>query len=113
VTQLNAVVQGPHWDSTAIFVTWGDYGGFDDHVPPAAADALGFGPRAPLLVISPYPRPGYASHTTYEFSSLLEFADHRFGLQPLTHPDKLANAPLDAFNICQRPLPPQTAVVAS
>ncbi len=67
---------------------------------------MGFGPRVPLIIISPYARHGHISHTTYEFSSLLKFVETRFGLEPLTDRDLLANDLLDSFNFHRRPLPP-------
>jgi len=106
VRQLNAAMQGPDWSTTAIFVTWDDFGGFYDHVPPPVADNFGFGPRVPLLVISPFAKPGNISHTLYEYSSLLKFAEERFGLDPLTNRDALANDLLDSFDFSQNPLPP-------
>ncbi len=59
---VNAVMESPDWDSTAIFITWDDYGGFYDHVPPPQVDDFGFGIRVPLLVISPYAKQGFVSH---------------------------------------------------
>jgi len=106
VDQLNAVMRGPDWDTTAVFITWDDFGGFYDHVPPPAADQFGFGPRVPLLIVSPYARPGYVSHTPYEFSSLLRFAEVRFNLAPLTARDTVANDMRDSFDFQQRALPP-------
>ncbi len=105
VEQLNAVMQGPDWNSTAIFLTWDDFGGFYDHVPPPVVDNFGFGPRVPLLIISPYAKPGHVSHTVYEFSSLLKFVEVRFGLEPLTARDTAANDLFDSFNFRQTPLP--------
>ncbi len=54
VQQINAIMSGPDWASTAIFLTWDDFGGFYDHVPPPGLDQYGLGMRVPLLVISPY-----------------------------------------------------------
>jgi phospholipase C len=104
VRQINAIMQGPRWKSTAVFITWDDFGGFYDHVPPPAVDNFGFGPRVPLLIISPYARPGFISHTVYEFSSLLRFVEARFRLEPLTDRDSAANDLLDSFDFTQRPL---------
>ncbi len=105
VAQINAVMQGPDWPSTAIFLTWDDFGGFYDHVPPPKIDSFGLGPRVPLLIISPYARQGYISHTQYEFSSFLKFAEERFGLQPLTTRDTMANDMTDSFDFSQSPAP--------
>jgi phospholipase C len=106
VQQINAIMQGPDWDSTAIFLTWDDFGGFFDHVPPPDVDEFGLGLRVPLLIISPYARAGYISHTQYEFSSVLKFIEERFGLAPLTARDAGANDTLDSFDFTQAPLPP-------
>jgi len=106
VNQLNALMQGPQWYSTAVFITWDDFGGFYDHVPPPKVDNFGFGPRVPLLVISPYAKKGLISHTVYEFSSLLKFVETRYGLDPLTDRDAQANDLLDSFDFDQDPLPP-------
>ncbi len=106
VQQINAVMQGPDWNSTAIFVTWDDFGGFYDHVPPPQLDIYGLGPRVPLLIISPYAKRGYLSHTQYEFSSFLKFVEERFHLAPLTARDRAANDMTDSFDFTQQPLPP-------
>jgi phospholipase C len=105
VRQLNAVMTGPDWNSTVVFLTWDDFGGFYDHVPPPSIGIDMLGPRVPLLIISPYARKGYISHTQYEFSSFLKFAEVRFGLQPLTDRDSKANDMLDSFDFNQQPQP--------
>src|SRR5205807_1803784 len=71
--QINAVEQSPAWSSTAIIVTWDDYGGYYDHVAPTQVDQLGYGFRVPFLVISPYahasdnPNNVHISHDKLEF----------------------------------------------
>ncbi len=108
VELLNAVMQGPaeQWESTAIFLTWDEFGGFYDHVPPPHVDEYGFGPRVPLIIISPYAKAGKISHTTYEFSSIVKFIEENFGLPFLTQRDTNANDTTDSFNFNQKPLPP-------
>ena len=106
VDQINAIMQGPDWGSTAIFLFWDDFGGFYDHVAPPVSDQFGMGPRVPLLIISPYALPSHISQTTYEFSSVLKFVEERYGLPPLTERDANANDLLDSFNFSQSPLPP-------
>jgi phospholipase C len=106
VHQFNAVMEGPDWESTALFLTWDDFGGFYDHVPPPSVDDFGLGPRVPLLIISPYAKSGYVSHAVYEFSSFLKFVEMRFGLSPLTRRDGEANSMLDSFDFSQQPLGP-------
>lgn len=104
VRQLNAIMQGPDWNSTVVFLTWDDFGGFYDHVPPPAIGKSTLGPRVPLLIISPYARKGYVSHTQYEFSSFLKFAEVRFHLAALTDRDSTAGDMLDSFDFSQQPL---------
>lgn len=107
VTRLvNALMQSRYWQDSVIFLTWDDYGGFYDHVPPPEIDAYGYGPRVPTIVISPYARPGYISHYVYDFTSMLKFIELRFGLPNLTTRDLRADPMLDAFNFNQKPNPP-------
>jgi phospholipase C len=106
VQHINAIMRGPDWPSTAIIVTWDDFGGFYDHVPPPAVDELGYGPRVPLLVISPYAKEGVVSHTVYEFASVLQLIETRFRLKALTPRDVEANSLLDLFDFSQTPAPP-------
>lgn len=108
VEQLNAVMQGPDWNSTAVFITWDDFGGFYDHVPPPQTDQFGLGSRLPLLIISPFAKRGLVTHTAYEFSSFLKFVDTRYRLQPLTVRNNMANDMLDSFDFNQEPQPPLT-----
>jgi len=108
VEQINGIMQGPltQWNSTAIFLTWDDFGGFYDHVAPPSVDQYGLGPRVPLLIISPYAIPGHISSTQYEFSSVLKFIEDVFSLPPLTARDANANDTSDSFNFSQTPIPP-------
>lgn len=79
VTNLvNSVMQGPNWNSTAIFVTWDDWGGFYDHVPPPNVDENGYGIRVPSLVISPYARRGFIDHQTLSFDAFNRFIEDDF-----------------------------------
>jgi phospholipase C len=106
VRHINAIMNGPDWNRTAIFITWDDFGGFYDHVKPPLVDAFGLGPRMPLLVISPYAKRGSIDHTTYEFSSMLSFIEYRWDLDPLTKRDANANDMFGAFDWHQKPRPP-------
>ncbi len=105
-TQLNALMQSPYWANTAVFLTWDDFGGFYDHVPPPPVDLFGLGLRVPFLIISPFAKPGNISHTQYEFASVLKFIETRFGLAALTARDGNADDLTDAFNFAQTPLKP-------
>jgi phospholipase C len=85
---VNAIGTGPEWNSTAIIVLWDDWGGWYDHVPPPQLDFRGLGIRVPCIIISPYARAGYVSHTQYEFGSVLHFAEQVFNL-PSLGPNRL------------------------
>lgn len=107
VTQLvNAIMDSRYWMDTAIIITWDDYGGFYDHVPPPEVDKYGFGPRVPALIISPYARAGFVNHTHFDFTSPLKLIEERFNLKPLTDRDRDAHDMLDSFDFHQKPLPP-------
>ena len=106
VDRINSIMQGPDWDSTAIFLGWDDFGGYYDHVNPPVVDEFGLGPRAPFLIISPYAKGGTVVHTTYEFSSVLKFMETVFDLPSLNTRDTSANDMLDAFDFSQQPIPP-------
>jgi phospholipase C len=60
---INVVMRSPYWNSTAIILTWDEYGGFCEHVPPSQIDKYCLGFRMPTLIISPYARPGYIDYT--------------------------------------------------
>ncbi len=100
---INAIMNSPYWNSTAIILTWDDYGGFYDHVAPPQIDKYGLGFRMPTIIISPYSKPGYIDHTQYQFESMLKFIEWRFSLQPLTGRDLHANNLLNAFDFNQKP----------
>ena len=79
VTSLvNAVMRGPDWKSTAIFLSWDDWGGFYDHVVPPQVDANGYGLRVPGIVISPYAKKGYVDHQTLSFDAYVKFIEDDF-----------------------------------
>lgn len=75
---INAVMQGPDWNSTAIFLAWDDWGGFYDHVTPPKVDENGYGLRVPGLVISPYAKKGMIDHQTLSFDAYLKFIEDDF-----------------------------------
>ncbi len=120
---INSVMNSSDWNSTAIFLTWDDWGGFYDHVNPLSLqpDSLGYGFRVPALVISPYARRGYIDSQTLSSDAYLKFIEDDFlggsRLNPATdgRPDSrpdvrenasiLGNLALD-FNFTQTPRPP-------
>jgi len=118
---INAIMRSPDWDSTAIFLTWDDWGGFYDHVAPPTVDQEGYGLRVPALVISPYARQGYIDHQTLSFDAYLKFIEDDFlggqRLDPRTdgrpdpRPDVREDEPIlgnleSDFDFSQPPRPP-------
>ncbi len=110
VALINTIMQSKYWDSTAIFLTWDDYGGWYDHVPPpqiAESDGsvFGYGFRVPCIIISPYARHGFIDHTQADHTSLLKFIETVYSLPPLAVRDASANNLFDAFNFLGTPRP--------
>jgi phospholipase C len=102
VHQINAIMKSPFWSSTAIVLTWDDFGGFYDHLAPPAVNDLMYGPRVPTLVISPYARSHTVDHTVYDFGSVLHFIEDIFRLPHLTTQRRASL--VTAFDFHQRPL---------
>jgi len=118
---INAVMRSPDWPSTAIFLSWDDWGGFYDHVAPPQVDQNGYGLRVPGMVISPYARAGFIDHQTLSHDAYLKFIEDDFlggeRINPATdgRPDprpgaREANPALGdisaAFDFSQPPAPP-------
>ena len=118
---INTIMRGPDWSSTAIFLSWDDWGGFYDHVVPPSVDENGYGLRVPGLVISPYAKRGYIDHQTLSFDAYAKFIEDDFlggqRLDPSTdgrpdpRPDVRETMPMlgniaTAFNFHQHPRPP-------
>jgi phospholipase C len=104
---IDALMEGPDWQSTAVFLTWDEWGGFYDHVPPPQVDGFGLGFRVPLMVISPYARAGTIDHHVGEFDSVLRFIEENWGIAGrLTARDANASDLAYDFDFSQRPLPP-------
>jgi phospholipase C len=106
VEMLNALMRSPEWRHTAVVITWDDFGGFYDHVRPPHVDLFGFGPRVPMLLISPWARRGLVTHDTLEFSSVLKMIETIWGLEPLTERDQHASDMLHLFDFDRRPQGP-------
>lgn len=106
VDQINKVMASPLWKSTAIILTWDDYGGFYDHVAPPNQGHYMLGPRVPLLVISPYARPHLIYSRTMDFRSILTFVERQFKLPHLAKFDRAVNGVGPMLNLRQAPLPP-------
>jgi phospholipase C len=100
---VNAIGASPFWNSTAIFITWDDWGGWYDHVPPPVTNVVGLGVRVPLIVVSPYARTGYVSHVVHTSGSLLHFAEEVFDVEGLGQEDAREDDLMDAFDFTQTP----------
>lgn len=107
---VNAIMKSRAWSSTAIFLTWDDFGGFYDHVPPPKVNGVDLGPRVPLLVISRYAKPGHVSTRRGEFASFAKFIEKVFGLPSLGARDALASTSdlMGFFDFSHRSRPPNT-----
>jgi phospholipase C len=107
---VNAIGTSSYWNSTAIVILWDDWGGFYDNAPPPFFDRWGgLGFRVPMMVVSAYARqayptkPGYISHTQYEFGSILKFIEKLYALGSLGTTDARATSIDDCFDFSQKP----------
>ncbi|MCO5316949.1 MAG: hypothetical protein M9942_00770 [Microthrixaceae bacterium] len=94
---FRAFVESPHWESGLFVLTYDEWGGFFDHVaPPVLPDLLASGDdeenfgqagfRVPTVLASPYARPGFVDHRTYDHTSILRFIEWRFLGAPVEGP---------------------------
>jgi phospholipase C len=102
---VNAVGASPFWNSTVVLISWDDWGGWYDHVPPPPVDGMGLGFRVPLIVVSPWAKHGYISHTQHEFGSFLRLTEEVFTLPSLGTRDAVSDDLLDCFDFSQTPQP--------
>jgi phospholipase C len=102
---VNAIGASQYWDSTAILISWDDWGGWYDHVPPPQVDYAGLGFRVPLIVVSPWAKHGYVSHNQHEFGSFLRFSEEVFDLPSLGTRDAISDDLSDCFDFTQTPPP--------
>ncbi len=100
---VNAIGESQYWNSTAIFVTWDDWGGWFDHVPPPQYNSYELSFRVPLIVISPYAKSHYISHVQHEFGSILKFTEETFGLPSLHTTDVRSDDLMDCFDFSAPP----------
>jgi len=102
---LQALMESRAWESSAFLLTYDDWGGWYDHVPPPQVDAFGLGFRVPALLVSPYARRGHIDSTELEFTSILRFISDNWGLPPLTERVANANGLVSAFDFEAAPRP--------
>ena len=127
VEQVTAIVHGGLWPTTAIFITWDDWGGWFDHVDPPNVELwthdphhperdgnhpnwdgtqFRYGSRVGCLVLSPYAKSGYISKVLHSHISLLKFCETTFGLPPLNHRDAKADDMADCFDFTRQSAAP-------
>lgn len=134
---INAVMMGPSWKDSAFILTFDEFGGFYDHVPPQTGspfvspdgikpsdlqpgdictqmlgpncDFVFSGYRVPLIVISPFAQKNFVSHTVADYTAILKFIETRFKLQPLTQRDAAQIDMTEFFDFVNQPwmTPPQ------
>ncbi|MGB6675439.1 MAG: alkaline phosphatase family protein [Terriglobales bacterium] len=118
---VNAIGNSPYWSNTAIIITWDDWGGWYDHVPPPAIiNSYEYGLRVPMIVVSPYAKPAYISHQVNDFGSILKFIEGNFGVGTVAPGASPAYADAttntfdlsDCFDFNQTPLTFQTIPAA-
>lgn len=128
---LRALMNSAAWPSSVFILSHDEGGGLYDHVPPyEVSNPDGIAPmlregdvgaydnftysgfRVPLIVVSPWVRPGYVSHVNREFTSILKLIETRFNLAPLTQRDAEADDMLEMFDLTQPRMlnPPPIAV---
>ena len=96
-TLIKQIQASAIWPNTAIIVVWDSSGGWWDHVPPPQVDSQGFGPRVPMLVISPLAKKNFISHMQMDDVSILKFIQGTFGLTPINARNQLGNDLHDMF----------------
>ena len=109
---INGLMAGPNWKDSALIFAFDEFGGFYDHVAPQPAvspdgimpsdllpgdictqstgptcDFTYTGYRVPLIVVSPFAKKNYVSHTVADYTAILKFIETRFGLASLTKRD--------------------------
>ncbi|MEM3794422.1 MAG: alkaline phosphatase family protein [Thermoprotei archaeon] len=95
---VNAVEQSPEWNTTAVFITYDEGGGFYDQVPPPTLDGIQLGQRVPMILISPYAKENYVSNTLLTHTSLLALIDYNWMMPALNTLVLHSNLPLDMFD---------------
>ena len=111
-TIINALMTSSSWSSSAFLLTWDEFGGAYDHVPPQpAASPDGIAPsdlqpgdvctkvsgptcdftytgyRVPFILVSPFAKKNFVSHVVADHTAILKFIETRFGLPSLTKRD--------------------------
>jgi phospholipase C len=105
-TMLHNLMHSDAWENSAFFITYDDWGGWYDHVPPPQIDDRGYGFRVPALLVSPYARMGHIDHTLLDHTSILRFIEENWNIPPMAERDAKANNITSAFDFSMAPRPP-------
>lgn len=103
---LQALKRSEAWDSSAFMITYDDWGGWYDHVPPPNVDEYGYGYRVPALLVSPYAKKGVVDSTVLDFTSIMKFIEQNWSVEPVAERDANANSFIEAFDFEQSPREP-------
>jgi phospholipase C len=117
---INTIMKSKYWESTVIFLSWDDWGGFYDHVVPPKVDAGGYGIRVPGLVISPWAKKGLVDKQVLSHDAYLKFiedifldgarldpkTDGRSDSRPTVRESILKGDLMNDFDFAQAALPP-------
>jgi len=110
--QIKAIIKGGSWGTTAIFMTWDDWGGWFDHVDPPEVEKwtdgtqFRYGNRVGCIVVGPYAKKGHISRVLHSHVSLVKFCESIFGLPSINKRDKMSDDMHDCFDFTQKPLSP-------
>ena len=120
---INQLMASTSWKDSAFILTYDEFGGLYDHVAPKPAvspdgitpqdlqpndvctnatgptcDFTYTGYRVPMIVMSPYAKKHYVSHTVMDYTAILKFIETRFSLAPLTKRDAAQKSMAEFFN---------------
>ena len=95
---VNLVMHSPEWNSTAIFITYDEGGGYYDQVAPPVFNGMQLGQRVPFLLISPFAKENYISSTVLDQGSIPAFIDYNWNLPALNSFVSGSNIALDMFD---------------
>ena len=128
---INALMNSPSWNDSAMIFTYDEAGGYYDHVSPqpmpspdgiapvdlvagdicdstgttggATCDFTWTGYRLPLIVISPFARKSFVSHQVRDYTAILKLIETRFGLPALTQRDAAQADMSEFFDFVNKP----------
>ena len=103
---IQALMRSSAWDSSAFLVTYDDWGGWYDHVPPPQVDEHGYGMRVPAFMVSSYAKRGHIDSTVLDFTSIMKFIEENWNIEPLAERDAKSNNFLTAFDFSAPPREP-------